>query len=139
MQKSSSAGFGQPSVPQLPLCRVGLLGFEHRNSDWNSLSAHLYRRGIIKWLTPFSFASFLSKWTMLTLARLLLTHASYNSNSRKSHLDEARTHFEVLGSLDTTHREYYQHQSSLLSLKEVFYLIFNSETRSSIPLSSWRP
>lgn len=60
-----------------------------------------------------------SKWTMLTLARLLLTHASYNSSSRKSHLDEARTHFEVLASLDTTHREYYQHQSSLLSLKEL--------------------
>lgn len=60
-----------------------------------------------------------SKWTMLTLARLLLTHASYNSSSRKSHVDEAHSHFEVLTTWDPTHREYYQYQSSLLSLKEL--------------------
>lgn len=72
---------------------------------------------INKWLTLFCL---ISKWTMLTLARLLLTHASYNSSSRKSHIDEARRHFQELGRLDPKHGEYYQHQSSLLSLKEVF-------------------
>ncbi|KAG0561983.1 hypothetical protein KC19_9G108200 [Ceratodon purpureus] len=60
-----------------------------------------------------------SKWTKLTLARLLLTHASYNTSSRKSDTDEARTHFEELCSLDPTHREYYQYQLSMLSSKEL--------------------
>ena len=62
---------------------------------------------------------FLSKWTRLTLARLLLTHASYNTSSRRSHMDEARTHFETLKSLDVAHLEYYQHQLSMLTLEEV--------------------
>nr|XP_024390415.1 geranylgeranyl transferase type-2 subunit alpha 1-like isoform X2 [Physcomitrium patens] len=60
-----------------------------------------------------------SKWTRLTLTRLLLTHASYNTSSLKSHIDEARKHLEMLKCLDPTHQEYYQHQLSLLSLKEL--------------------
>lgn len=67
-----------------------------------------------------------SKWTRLTLARLLLAHASYNTIACKNHINEARTHFEKLSSLDPTHREYYQHQLSMLSLNEL------TEGRSSL-------